>query len=104
LTTEQRKENGKKAYAAGLASLNSEQHKEKSKKAADTQKRLKNGFFKFTKKERKQNSAKGGKTASKITNTQKWQCTETGFITNPGALTRYQKSKGIDTTKRIRIE
>jgi hypothetical protein len=34
---------------------------------------------------------------------QKWKCLETGFITNAGCLTHYQKARGIDTTKRIKI-
>jgi len=29
---------------------------------------------------------------------------ETGFITNPGSLTRYQRARVIDTSKRVRIE
>lgn len=35
---------------------------------------------------------------------EKWMCLETGFITNPGNLTRYQRARGIDTSKRKRIE
>jgi hypothetical protein len=38
------------------------------------------------------------------TNTQKWQCTVTGIITNPGRLSQIQRSKGIDTSNRIRIQ
>lgn len=38
------------------------------------------------------------------TNLQKWACLETGFITNPGNLTKYQKARNIDTSKRKRIE
>jgi hypothetical protein len=34
---------------------------------------------------------------------QKWICTETGFVTNAGSLTTYQKARGIDTSKRRRI-
>jgi len=34
---------------------------------------------------------------------QKWKCLETGFITNAGNLTQYQRAKNIDTSKRIRI-
>jgi len=34
---------------------------------------------------------------------QKWECLETGFITNPENLTKYQKARGIDTLKRKRI-
>ena len=45
----------------------------------------------------------GGKTAARKLNTQRWECLETGFITNPGALTRYQRKRNIDTSKRIRI-
>ena len=36
-------------------------------------------------------------------NTAKFQCTETGFITNAGSLSRYQRARGIDTSKRIRL-
>ena len=39
-----------------------------------------------------------------LTNKQKWMCTITGYITNPGLLTRYQKAKGIDKSNRVRIE
>jgi len=34
---------------------------------------------------------------------QRWQCTETGFITNAGNLSKYQRARGIDTSKRIRL-
>lgn len=44
-----------------------------------------------------------GKRGAKKTNSQKWKCTETGFITNPGNLTQYQRARGIDTSKRIRV-
>jgi len=30
-------------------------------------------------------------------------CEETGFISNAGGLSKYQKAKGIDTSKRVRI-
>ena len=40
---------------------------------------------------------------AKSTNSQKWKCLETGFITNPGSLSRYQRARGIDTSKRVRI-
>ena len=45
-----------------------------------------------------------GKRGAIKTNQQKWKCLETGFITNPGNLTQYQKARGIDTSKRIKIE
>jgi hypothetical protein len=37
------------------------------------------------------------------TNSQRWMCLETGYITTSGPLTRYQKKRGIDTSKRKRI-
>ncbi len=37
-------------------------------------------------------------------NAQKWMCLETGFITNSGNLSQYQKARGIDTSKRKRLE
>ncbi len=46
---------------------------------------------------------KGGRKGGQITTNQKWQCTETGFIANPGNLSHYQKSRKIDTKNRIRI-
>ena len=53
------------------------------------------GCFALTPEERKEVVAK--------TNSQKWICTETGFITTSGPLTRYQKARNIDTSKRKRI-
>jgi hypothetical protein len=46
----------------------------------------------------------GGAKAAKITNSQKWMCTETGYVSTPGGLSSYQKSKGIDISKRVKIE
>ena len=40
---------------------------------------------------------------NKKTNSQRWMCLETGYITTAGPLTRYQKAKGIDPSKRKRI-
>jgi hypothetical protein len=44
-------------------------------------------------------SSRGGVSTSK----QRWQCGETGFITNAGALTRYQRARGIDTSNRVKV-
>ena len=41
--------------------------------------------------------------AGKTTSSQKWMCLETNYITTPGALTHYQRAKGIDTSKRVRV-
>jgi hypothetical protein len=47
----------------------------------------------------KENCARGAKTM----NSQRWQCTITGYTSTPGALARYQKARGIDTKNRIRL-
>ena len=45
----------------------------------------------------------GGVKGSANTNSQRWQCTVTGFISKPGPLTRYQKTRGIEPSNRIRL-
>lgn len=66
------------------------------------------GICGLTKEQRIENGKKYGSKAGKVgsakTNSQKWQCTETGHITNSGALSTYQKARGIDISKRIRLE
>jgi hypothetical protein len=47
--------------------------------------------------------AVGGPKGSRNTNSQKWQCTVTGFVSTSGPLSRYQKARGIDPSNRIRI-
>ena len=44
-----------------------------------------------------------GRKGAKKTTSQKWMCIETGFVTNPGNLTKYQRARGIDTSKRMQI-
>ena len=44
-----------------------------------------------------------GKKGGSISGNQRWKCIETGFITNAGNLTKYQKARGIDTSLRERI-
>jgi len=50
-----------------------------------------------------ENGRRGGKIGGKKTSSQRWMCLETGFITNAGALSNYQKKNGIDITKRVRV-
>lgn len=93
-----------KELGIGIFSLTKEERHNNSKKGGKTMakrnKNNKSGIYAMTSKEKSQ----AGKKGSKNVNYQKWKCTETGFITNPGNLTKYQKSKGIDTSKRIRID
>jgi hypothetical protein len=47
---------------------------------------------------------KGGEITAKKLNSQKWLCLESGMISTIGPLTRYQRVRGIDTSKRIKLE
>jgi hypothetical protein len=51
----------------------------------------------------KEKMTEDGRKGSKNTNFQVWECTETGYTANPGNLSKYQKARGIDTSKRKRI-
>lgn len=75
----------------------SEDGKKAGKKAAETNKKNGTSFWDTNL------QSNLGKRGAKKTNSQKWKCLETGFITNPGNLTQYQRARGIDTSKRIRI-
>ena len=92
---------GKKSYEmkVGVHALTKEQRIENGKKAGkiggQKNKENKTGICGLTKEQRSETTKK--------TNSQKWKCTETGYITNAGALTQYQKARGIDTSSRIRI-
>ena len=99
----------------------------------ETHKKNGTGIYAFTPEERTKNGKKGGSIGGKIGGkiagkkckelgigiygiptekrretgkkvcSQKWECTETGYIANPGNLSKYQKRNGIDTSKRRRI-
>jgi len=84
LTPEQLSENGKMGGKIG------------GKKA----KELGLGVHGTTKEEIRQNASKAGKVGANI----KWMCTETGYISNCGGLSSYQKKRSIDTSKRIKLE
>jgi hypothetical protein len=91
-TFEEKSEAGKKGGKIGGkigGSISGKKHKENG-----------TGIFGLTAEEK----IKYGKIGAEKTNSQKWKCTETGHITNAGALTNYQRKRGIDTTKRTRIE
>jgi len=101
LTKEQKRQIGLKTKEnkVGLFSLTKEQRKENSRKAGLKCKENGTGIFSLTVEQK----SELGKNAAKKVNSQKWICLETGYISNPGALTNYQKARGIDTTKRKRI-
>jgi hypothetical protein len=64
---------------------------------------LKTGIHARSSEQKSNDGKKGGKIAGKISTSQVWECTITGYKTNAAALSRYQKSRNIDTSNRKRI-
>lgn len=108
-------ENGKELKEEGKGIfdpdyINSEEKREASRRGGLTQgyrhKENNTGLFNpnyLNSEAKRQASINGGRKAMTAINKQRWQCTVTGHISNPGNLTRYQRSRGIDTSNRVRI-
>jgi hypothetical protein len=108
-TKEQMTENGKiggkitaknhKRNKTGIFGLTDNQKRNNSKiggkKTAEIHRKNKTGLYGLSKEQRVETAKK--------TNSQKWKCIETGYVSNAGALTHYQRKRGIDTSKRVRI-
>ena len=96
---------GKKAkeLGVGIHAFTAEQKSEVGKKSGYKTKELGIGIHGLSKEERIENSKNAGKLGGKVAGNQKWMCEETGFISNAGGLSKYQKARGIDTSKRVRI-
>ena len=75
-----------------------------AKKSRRLAKENKIGIFALTTEQLSKNGKKGGIISANKLNTQKWMCLETGMISTIGPLTRYQRVRGIDTSKKIRVE
>jgi general stress protein YciG len=88
---------GTKTYKEGKGcfSLTPEERKEINKKTNKKLLEEEKGIFALTNEER---SKLGKKTTSQI-----WKCMITGHISNPGGLSNFQKKRGIDTSKRVRV-
>lgn len=109
LTKEQRIENSKnsghnggiksKEMGVGIHNLSIEERKKNSKKMQKKCKENGTGIWKFTQEERYQRFFENCNNVNK----DKWMCVETGYVTTAGPLTLYQKAKGIDTSKRVKI-
>ena len=105
LTPEQRAENVKESHKTqkelgiGLWGFTLEKRRDNQKRANETNRNNGTGIYSLTKEERSKAGKKGGKAVS----SQKWMCLETGFVTNAGNLTKYQRARGIDTSKRKRV-
>ena len=95
LTSEELSASAKKAYANGLGKLPKEVRSEYGRMGARTQMKNGTGIFSLTPEQKSE--------LAKRNNAQKWMCLETGYVSNSGGLSKYQKAKGIDTSKRKRI-
>lgn len=127
ISKEERREIGRRSAiknyqeGIGLAAIPKERRSEISKKVVEKNKINKVGIFSLTKEQMSANGKKNaiknkqnkvgifGMSAEKRreicrkVNSQKWKCLVTGHISTPGPLTIYQKSRGIDITKRIKL-
>ena len=79
----------------GVFALPFEQRSSNGKKANQTNKKNGTGIYSLTFEDRSN--------IAKNVNSQRWMCTETGHISNAGALAKYQRARGIDTSKRVRL-
>jgi hypothetical protein len=80
----------------GIHGISDEQRRELGRKSGRYCKENGLGIFAETKEDRSKRTTQ--------TNYQKWMCLETGFVTNAGNLSRYQMRRGIDKSRRVRIE
>ncbi len=80
----------------GIHGISDEQRRELGRKSGGYCKENGLGLFAETKEDRSKRTTQ--------TNYQKWMCLETGFVTNAGNLSRYQMRRGIDKSRRVRIE
>jgi general stress protein YciG len=95
LTSEELSASAKKAYANGLGKLPKEVRSEIGRRNGRKNYEEGKGYFSITPEERKE--------INKKINSQRWMCLETGYVSNSGGLSRHQKARGIDTSKRKRI-
>jgi hypothetical protein len=79
-------ETRKKMSESGKVKIFSEEHRKKL-----------NEITKSKETRKKMSEAKKGK--SLMTNSQKWECCETGYASTAAGVVSYQKGKGIDTSK-----
>jgi len=130
LTKEQRSENGKRtgkiygkiggkrAYELGVGAhgRTKEEMIENGRKCGYRTYELGIALFGRTEEKISEDARKGGKIGGKLgskedkskaakkANSQRWICLETGYVSNAGGLSNYQRARGIDTSKRKRIE
>lgn len=101
ITTEERIKIGKKLYksCSGIHNLSKEKIIKNAEKGGQKAYELELGFHSLPKEEKIKNARKAGK----VSNSQKWQCTVTGYVSSSGPLTLYQKKRGINPSNRIKV-
>jgi hypothetical protein len=62
------------------------------------------GIFARSPEQVREDASCAGKVGGKKVAAQRWMCTESGHISNAGALSIWQRNRGIDTSNRIRLE
>ena len=96
--------NKSKKNKTGICGLSLEERSEAGKKggkiSGNKSKENKTGIFGRSPKKMTEDCRKAGKTTS----SQKWQCTQTGYTSTACGLTHYQNKRGIDTSKRIKVD
>ena len=121
-TKQERSEIAKKRWATVSVEERSERirkgwsqisKEERSKRAKQTSSGLtteerrnvsRNTMMNLPTEQRVKNASKAGLVGGVVTSSQKWQCTETGYISNAGVLTLYQRRRNIDPSKRVRLK
>jgi hypothetical protein len=94
ISGEKHKKNGTGVFGRSKEKM-TEDGKRGGKKAAETNKKNGTSFYGIPIEERRKNSRK----AEKITNSQKWECCETGYVSTAAGVVSYQKGRKIDTSK-----
>lgn len=100
--SENGKKSGKVCYekGVGIHGLTKEERIKNSKKAGKVTYEKGVGVHARSKEKMSEDGRKGGKAVSAL----KWKCTETGYISHAAGLTLYQNKRGIDTSKRIKVD
>lgn len=110
LTSKQRSDYAKmgveisKEKQVGIYALTPEQIKENAKKGGLKAVKDKVGVHALTKTQLSECGKRGGKKGSESVNKQRWECLVTGYISTPAGLSRYQRARNIDVSKRKRIQ
>tara|TARA_R110000868_G_scaffold408417_1_gene691608 strand:+ start:43 stop:969 length:927 start_codon:yes stop_codon:yes gene_type:complete len=109
----------------GVCGRSKEKMSEDGKKGGAISYEMGVGVHGISKEKRQEYGKKGGSVSGKITyelglgihalttdqrkeivaktNSQRWMCEETGYVSTPAGLTSYQRARSIDTSKRKRI-